>query len=138
MSKKTVSQIMKNNPITLQCHTSLTDIVKTLISSQQSQLPVVNNEKKLLGMVSLVGCQKALLSSAYHCDKPVQVDNVMATNFNTFNADEDLSEVAIKTQHLSDNILPVVKGDKLIGIMKRTDLLTHLQNNLSLCSQKQL
>jgi len=137
MSKKTVSQIMHNNPVTLQCHTSLTDIVKTLISSQQSQLPVVNNDKNLLGMVSLVDCQKALLSSAYHCDKPVQVDSVMTKDFTTFSANEDLSEVAIKTQHLSDNIFPVVKGDKLTGILKRADLLNHLQNNLSLCSQKQ-
>lgn len=137
MSTKTISQIMDKHPITLQCDTSLTGIVNTLINSQQSQLPVINHNKQLLGMVSLVGCQKALLSSAYHCDKPVQVDSVMTKSFVTFNADDDLSEVAIKTQHLADNIFPIVKDDKLIAIMKRTDLLTHLQNNLSLCSQKQ-
>ena len=136
MSKKTVKDIMRKQPITVQCQTPLSDIINTLITSQQAQLPVVNSANKLIGMVSLIDCQTALLISAYHCDKPVRVNDIMAKNFTFLTADEDLSEVAIKTQKQTESIFPVLDNGKLIAVMRRTDLLIHLQNNLSLCSGK--
>ena len=81
MSKQTVKQIMRKQPITIQCKTPLTEIIHILVTSQQDQLPVVNNNKKLIGTVSLIDCQKALLISAYHCDKPVTVNDVMTEEF---------------------------------------------------------
>jgi len=136
MSKKTVKDIMRKQPVTVQCQTPLSDIINTLITSQQAQLPVVNSANKLIGMVSLIDCQTALLISAYHCDKPVRVNDIMAKNFTFLTADEDLSEVAIKTQKQTESIFPVLDNGKLIAVMRRTDLLIHLQNNLSLCSGK--
>ena len=137
MSQQTVKQIMRKQPITIQCKTPLTEIIHIIVTSQQAQLPVVNNNKKLIGMVSLIDCQKALLISAYHCDKPVTVNDVMTEEFMFLNEDEDLSEVAINTQKQTENFFPVVKDDKLIAILRRTDLLVHLQKNLSLCSKNQ-
>lgn len=134
MSQQTVKNIMRKQPVTVQCQTPLSEIIKTLITSQQAQLPVVNSVNKLIGMVSLIDCQTALLISAYHCDKPVKVNDIMAKNFTFLTSDEDLSEVAIKTQKQAENIFPVVDNGKLIAIMRRTDLLIHLQKNLSLCS----
>jgi CBS domain-containing protein len=135
MNLQTVQQIMNMQPITVKCQTPLDDIIKTLISSQQTQLPVVNSHHQLLGMVSLIDVQKALLVGAYHCDQPVKVNEIMAKEFICLSADEDLSEVAIKTQQQADNVFPVLKEDKLIGMMKRVDLLIYLQNNLTHCSQ---
>ena len=137
MSQQTVKQIMRKQPITIQCKTPLTEIIHIIVTSQQAQLPVVNNNKKLIGMVSLIDCQKALLIGAYHCDKPVTVNDVMKEEFMFLNEDEDLSEVAINTQQQTENFFPVVKDDKLIAILRRTDLLVHLHKNLSLCSKTQ-
>ena len=137
MSKQTVKQIMRKQPITIQCKTPLTEIIHILVTSQQDQLPVVNNNKKLIGTVSLIDCQKALLISAYHCDKPVTVNDVMTEEFMFLNENEELSEVAINTKKQSENIFPVVNDGKLIAILRRTDLLVHLQKNLSLCSKSQ-
>ena len=134
MSQKIVNNIMNKNPINVICDTPLMDIIKVLINSQQTQIPVLNNNKDLIGMVSLIDCQKALLISGYHCDMPVTVDEVMTKDFVTIPATDELSEVAIKTQKLPDNIFPVVSEGKLVGILKRIDLLVHLQNNLLLCS----
>ena len=134
MKQQTVQQIMDKQPITVKCQTPLTEIIEILIKSQQTQLPVINNANKLLGMVSLIDCQKALLIGAYHCDQPVKVNNIMAKNFTALIATDKLSEVAIKTQHQSENIFPVLKEDQLIGIMNRSDLLLQLQRNLMQCS----
>jgi len=134
MSQQTVQEIMHKKSITVQCLTPFSKIIKTLISSQQTQLPVVNKDDKLIGMVSLMDCQKALLISGYHCDKPVTVNDIMAKEFTSVTTSEALSEVAIKTQKLTDNIFPVVEGDKLVGILKRADLLLYLEENLLRCS----
>ncbi len=137
MNKQTVKQIMRKQPITIQCKTPLTEIIHILVTSQQAQLPVINKNKQLIGMVSLIDCQTALLISAYHCDKPVTVNDVMKEEFTFLNENEDLSEVAINTQKQTENIFPVLKDGKLIAILRRTDLLVHLQKNLSLCSKAQ-
>jgi len=125
---------MNKNPIVVHCQTPLMEIIKTLLTSHQTQLPVVNNDNKLIGMVSLVDCQKALLISGYHCDKPVTVNEIMAKTFTVLNENDDISNIAIKTQEQTENIFPIVNEGKLIGVLKRTDLIVHLQNNLSLCS----
>lgn len=135
MSLQTVQQIMDKRPTTVQCQTPLTTIIETLVNSQQTQLPVVNNSNKLLGMVSLIDCQRALLIGAYHCDQPIKVNDIMAKDFSCLEEKEQLSEVAIRTQQQPENIFPVVKAGKLIGIMRRADLLLQLQNNLALCAQ---
>lgn len=137
MGQQTVQQIMDMQPLSVQCQTPLAEIIDTLVNSQQTQLPVVNSHNKLIGMVSLIDCQKALLVGAYHCDQPVKVNDIMAKAFTTLTTDASLSEVAIKTQQQSENIFPVLKDEKLIGIMKRADLLLHLQRTLSSCSKIQ-
>lgn len=134
MNSATVQHIMHKQPHSVQCQTPLAEIIATLVATQQSQLPVVNSVNKLLGMVSLVDCQKALLVSAYHCDKPVNVNDIMVKEFISLGRDEKLSEVAIKTQHVAENFFPVLRGETLVGIVKRVDLLVQLQNNLALCS----
>ncbi|WP_019612812.1 CBS domain-containing protein [Psychromonas ossibalaenae] len=134
MSTAVVKEIMKKSPFTVQCQTPLNEIVKTLVKTQQSQLPVVNQSNKLIGMVSQVDCHKALLVSGYHCDQPVKVNNIMAESYPVLNPQDRLSEAAIKTQEETADIFAVVEEDRLVGIVKRVDLLTLLNENLSLCS----
>ena len=136
MKSQTVQHIMQKQPITVQCQTPLTTIIETFKVSQQSQLPVINNSNTLIGMVSLIDCQKALLNSAYHCDKPVTVNDIMVKDFISLTLQESLSEVAINTLQLAESIFPVLNADKLLGIVKRVDLLTILNTELALCTQK--
>jgi len=134
MNQQTVQNVMHRQPVTVQCQTPLTQIIATLNNSQQAHLPVVNSANKLLGMVSQIDCQKALLIGAYHCDQPIKVNDIMAKSFTSLTVDEDLSEVAMKTQTAPENLFPVITAGKLVGIVKRVDLLLHLQNDLAHCS----
>jgi len=134
MNTQTVQAIMHIHPISIQCQTPLPEIISTLAKSQQAQLPVINKSNKLLGMVSLVDCQNALLIGAYHCDKPIKVNDIMSKEFIHLDAQEGLSEVVIKTQHQTETTFPVLASGKLIGVVHRVDLLTHLHNHFSGCS----
>ena len=136
MKSQTVQQIMYVHPKTVQCQTPLSKIIEIFKDSQQSQLPVINNSNTLIGMVSLIDCQKALLNSAYHCDKPVTVNDIMVKDFISLTLQESLSEVAINTLQLAESIFPVLSADKLVGVVKRVDLLAILNTELALCTQK--
>lgn len=134
MNSVTVQQVMHKKTHSVQCQTPLAAIINTLANTQQSQLPVVNSCNKLLGMVSLIDCQKALLSSAYHCDKPVNVNDIMVKDFISLSTDDTISEVAIKTQSVTENVFPVLRAGMLVGTVQRIDILIQLQNSLALCS----
>ena len=129
-----VKALMNHNPKTLKCSSSLEEVVKTLLTENVDELAVVNNQNKLLGFVSALDCHKAILISSYHCDKPVIVNDIMNQKFISINADEQISDVAIKMQNESSNIYPVIESEKLIGTLSRNDLLKVLNENLSLCS----
>lgn len=134
MKLQTVQAVMRKHPISVQCQTPLTKIIDTLIESQQSELPVINQKNKLIGMVSLVDCQNALLIGAYHCDQPIKVNDIMVTEFAHFTTKQALSDVAITTQHETANVFPVVENDKLLGTLHRIDLLSYLHGNFSQCT----
>jgi len=136
MNVQTVKEIMKNSPTTVQCQTPLQEIVTKLAGAHQTHLPVVNQQNKLLGMVSQVDCHRALLISGYHCDQPVKVNDIMAKSYLALSLDEKISEVVIKTQQETADTFPVVEEGKLIGIVSRVDLLTVLNENLLLCTTK--
>jgi predicted transcriptional regulator len=134
MKTQTVQAIMHKQPISVQCQTPLATIIETLIESQQLQLPVINQNKKLIGMVSLIDCQNALLIGAYHCDQPIKVNDIMAKDFTSLATQQALSEVAIQTQQQTESIFPVLESGKLVGILRRVDLLNYLYNNFSQCT----
>ena len=133
MRAQKIKNIMKKNIATVQCQTSLKDIIKTLLRSKQEHLPVVNASHKLIGMVSQIDCHKALLISGYHCDKPVKVNDIMTSSYLTLSPDDSISEVTINSLKSTVNLFPVVENEKLVGIVNRVDLLTILNENLSLC-----
>ena len=128
---------MNPNPKTLKCSSSLEEVVKTLLTENVDELAVVNSQNKLLGFVSALDCHKAILISSYHCDKPVIVNDIMNQKFISINADEHISDVAIKMQNESSNIYPVIESEKLIGTLSRNELLKVLNENLSLCSKRE-
>ena len=134
MKTQTVQAIMHKQPISVQCQTPLATIIETLIESQQLQLPVINQSNKLIGMVSLIDCQNALLIGAYHCDQPIKVNDIMAKDFTSLATQQALSEVAIQTQQQTESIFPVLESGKLVGILRRVDLLNYLYNNFSQCT----
>lgn len=134
MKTQTVQAIMQTQPISVQCQTPLAKIIETLIASQQSQLPVINQSKDLIGMVSLIDCQNALLIGAYHCDQPIKVNDIMAKDFTSLTTQQALSEVATQTQQQTESIFPVLESGKLVGILRRVDLLNYLHNNFSQCT----
>ena len=97
------------------------DITMAIVNHSFSALPVVDSEKKLLGIVSESDLLHCILQGSD--EQTLKARDMMNKEVVTVNEDTPLKDV-IKT--LEDNKLvrvPVVKDNVLVGIITRRDLL---------------
>ncbi|MFA5881895.1 MAG: CBS domain-containing protein [Eubacteriales bacterium] len=125
------------------------DVIKLLLDKKISGVPVVNNEKKVIGIVSegdlIVRSQKLhvpsyiqILGGIIYLDDPedfreelkksvaVKVEDVMTKEPVTVDEDTPMEEIATIMSDARINRLPVLKDGKLVGIVSRADIIRSL------------
>ena len=106
------------------CHpdTPWKDIATAMVEGGCGSLPVVDNEKELLGIVSEYDLLKVL--GAGKDIKDIKTEDIMTKSAITVNEDTPINEVmkTLEDKHLIR--VPVVKGSKLVGILTRRDVLS--------------
>ncbi|MBZ2169715.1 MULTISPECIES: CBS domain-containing protein [Marinobacter] len=118
-----VSDVMWNHIEPIRCGTPLTRVVKTLLQNHVSGLPVVDEQRRVLGFVSEQDCIHALLVSSYHCEGDPIVDDVMFREPVTITAEMAVVDLAQNLGAGKPKVYPVVDHGKLIGIVTRTAIL---------------
>jgi len=122
-----ISRLMSTEVVTVNPDATILGAVKVLVKQNITGLPVVDKENRLMGIVS----EKDLLRLVYSLktklydsgDSPKIVEDVMTKDVVTFDKDDPISEV-IKCLMDSDfRRVPILSGDKLVGIVSRKDLL---------------
>ncbi|MGO1462274.1 MAG: CBS domain-containing protein [Marinobacter sp.] len=126
MSALRVSDVMSNHIAPIRRGTSLSDVVKTLLEYHVSGLPVVDENRHLLGFVSEQDCIHALLVSNYHCEGDPIVDDVMFREPLSVAPGTAIVDLAQKLGSGKPKVYPVVEHEKLIGIVTRTAVLAEL------------
>ena len=105
--------IMTKDVITVTSSTSLKSLAKRLSEKHISGAPVVDQEGKLLGIVSgadIVGKQGK------------QVKSIMSKSIHSVAEDTPVEQVAmVLTTHQIKRV-PVMRGGKLVGIVSRADI----------------
>ena len=110
------------------------DAVRRLIDEQVTGAPVVDAAGKLTGMLSELECLRLLSAGDRdQADAPAgTVDAYMLRDFKAVTPDMDVYYVA--GMFLSDpstRRLPVVEGDRLIGVVTRKDILRAIVKGLA-------
>lgn len=118
--------VMNTNVITIQADATVKEAIALLLKHNISGLPVVDDRKRLLGIVT----EYNFIQSVTRPDlKSEPVRNVMSTHVIT--VDEDtipLKVVNIMEKHRIRRI-PVVRGDELVGVISRRDILRYVTEN---------
>ena len=125
-----VQERMSRDPITIPAGTAITDALRVMRQNQVRRLPVLDDAGKLIGMVSEKDLLYASPSPAtslsiyemHYMLTRLEVDEVMTTDLITISPDTLLEEAA---RIMADNKiggLPVVQGDRLVGIITETDI----------------
>lgn len=121
-----ISEIMSNHIEPVRCGTSVTQVVKTLLANHVTGLPVVDEQRKVLGFVSEQDCIHSLLVSNYHREGDPLVDDVMFRQPLTVSPDMSVVDLAQNLGAGRPKVYPVVDHGKLIGIVTRTAILAEL------------
>jgi CBS domain-containing protein len=120
---KTAKGIMtKGNFITASLKAKVSDITIALISGEVSGLPVVDNEKRVVGIITEFDIIRAVKQGKDL--KNVTAEDIMTKNPITVNEDTPVNEIIniLETKHILR--VPVVDRDgKLAGIVSRRDIL---------------
>ncbi len=126
MNHVKVSDIMTTEAAKLPPDVGIVRALKKLIQNQQSAAAVVDDDGKLLGIISEADCMQAAMTSIHHMQASAQVSDRMCTEVDTVTEDttlESASELLLKNNR---RVLIVVDGKKYVGLLTRQHILKKL------------
>ncbi len=125
-----VRERMTQNPITITPDTSLTDAMTLMREKKVRRLPVLDNHGRLIGIVSdsdLLYASPSPVTSLSVWEihgllDRLKINQIMTREVVTVTEDTPLEEAARIMVDRRIGGLPVIKGDKLSGIITETDI----------------
>lgn len=105
--------------------------MNTLLEKRLSGAPVVDEEGRLVGVLSKKDCLRAALNGAYYQEWGGQVAAYMSAHPETLDADLDLVTAAEWFLNSDYRRFPVLRDGKLVGQISRADILRALLDNWS-------
>jgi len=126
----TVQEMMTANPVTLTRSHSLRDARMLMEEKKFRHIPIVDDEKKLIGLVT----QRNVLANSVSQQTPLEheaiskiesstsIADIMTTELTTVTADIKIASAAQLVHHKKYGCLPVIdKNKQLIGIITDHD-----------------
>jgi CBS domain-containing protein len=129
LAKITVADYMSKKMVTIATDTHVVDAVKKLLDHKITSAPVVDQQGELLGVFSEKDVMKIVLETVYNQSMSGKVGDYMSKEIISVTADSSIVDLAEKFQHTSVRSFPVFQGNKLVGMISRTDILRALASN---------
>jgi CIC family chloride channel protein len=119
---KTMSavEVMQTEVETILHDSNLTDIRALFKTSLHHGFPVLDGDGKVVGMLT----RHDLLALADDIDAATTAVDIMTVNPVMINVDQSLAEAVLALNNYKISRLPVVDGDKLVGIITRDDIVS--------------
>jgi len=125
MFDKLISEFMTRKVLTFSPDITIYEATAILAKNKFSGAPVVDKDNELIGMLSEKDCLKTVVDSYYN-QRPsssLTVRDYMSGNVISIGEDKTVIEVAYMFVHSNFKRFPVVKGNKLVGQVSRSDIL---------------
>ena len=114
-----------NSLITFRPDQEINEVIDIIIEKRISGAPVLDENRKLVGIISEKDCLRIIVDQAYHNLPHIspKVSDYMTKDVKTLSSQSDV--VAAATEFLNTNIrrMPVVENGALIGQISRRDIL---------------
>lgn len=120
-----VRDCMSKNIILFRKGQSIIEVVETIMRYRISGGPVVDENDKLIGVISEGDCIKQISDSRYY-NMPMEltmVEDYMTKGIDTISPDTNLFDAAQKFITSKHRRFPVVENDKILGIVSQKDVL---------------
>ena len=125
LSSHRVKDIMTSPPYFLRAGEKISDALEELSARGIANAPVVDEEGRVIGIVS----KKALLKvSKVFPDKEIRT--FLNTEFHKLSPDSPIWEAEEIVTKYGQKLIPVIEGDRLVGVVTRFDVLQRLRKDL--------
>ncbi len=121
-----VRDYMTTTLFTLQQSLEVLRAVRILVENDISGAPVVDESGKLVGILTERDCMRIDLEAGYYEDYGGRVENYMSRNVVSIGPDMSILELAKRFIEAPYRRYPVVKNDRLIGLISRRDVMRAL------------
>jgi len=123
MKTTKAADIMTTNVITAKKDMVLTDVIALLLRWHISAMPVVDNEDKMVGIVSEIDLVNLTFDGNARNTK---VEDVMVTDIISFSPNTELADLvqSFSKKHLRR--VPIIDKGKVVGIVSRRDILREM------------
>lgn len=121
-----VKDYMSRRLTTLKPETEIVRAVHTLIKKNISGAPVVDEDGRLIGMITQIDCLKVVLNAAYHSEYGGTVAELMSAEVETMDPETSMIDAAKQFLKQHYHRYPVLDQGKLVGLISRRDVLRAL------------
>lgn len=137
MKKRTpISTIMTKDPITVNHTNTVNDVVNTFKENDIHHIPVVSGEN-LIGLISKTDIDRiSFITNNVDPRANTQVydsltiEQVMTSDLECIQEETTVKEAALRLATGKIHALPVLKGEKLTGIVTSTDIIQLLAESI--------
>lgn len=121
-----VRDYMTTTLFTLQQNLEVLRAVRILVEHDISGAPVVDENGKLVGILTERDCMRIDLEAGYYEDYGGRVENYMSKDVISIDPDMSILELAKRFIDAPYRRYPVVKNDHLVGLISRRDVMRAL------------
>lgn len=111
----------------------LAEALDRLHQADASGLPVLDDQKRLIGFLSERDCIPSLLTGSYHCDSRTRVEDLMSRTPLFVSPDDNILDLARQMTGARPKVYPVLEGGKVIGIINRRQVMQALNAQMKQC-----
>jgi acetoin utilization protein AcuB len=115
-----IQEQMIENPITIGPTATVSEAIELMKANSIRHLPVVTKGNKLYGFLTLADLKQGLIPSMV---SDISLDDLIIKAPITVNPDDDIEFAAQLIYKHKIGGMPVVKGDRLVGIITASDIL---------------
>jgi CBS domain-containing protein len=120
---------MLTHPVSVNVDSDMGEAIRLIIDNKISGLCVIDNEGRLVGILSELDCLRAMLSASYNEGGIGMVKSYMASdNLVVANPHEDITDVAQDMLRKNKRRRPVVEDGKLVGQITCRQLLAAVKD----------
>ena len=124
--KDRIDAYMATTLVTFSPGDSIIDAMRVLLERHLSGAPVVDEHGSLVGILSKKDCLAIVYRAAYHQDPGGTVEQYMNHEVEYIEAGCSVVEVVEKFLNSNFRCFPVLRGDQLVGLISRQDVLRAL------------
>lgn len=121
-----IGELTSGKVIQVSPDASIQDVARMMSESRVSSVMVMENNK-LEGMVTLRDLRSRVLAVGLPYDRPVR--EIMTENLHLIDHNTPAFQALIAMTRLNVHHLPVVDGEKVVGVLTTTDLVRHQSAN---------